>query len=360
LGQVQRAQGRLDAALGTYQQALEATAPPGRPALPAAGFAYVGLAEVAYQRDELDTALRHASEGIATCRQLLFTQPLATVLATLAWIRQAQGDPAGAVDAMGEAGRVGPSAGVASLLNPVPTLRARLWLAQGDVASASRWTEESGLGADDEPSYRRELEYLVLVRVLLVQDRTNEALRLLGRLHSAAVTERRTGSVIEVRALQALALSASGDEAGALTALSDALTLGGPQGYIRVFVDEGARMHALLGRLVAAQRRNRTGTHGMPLDYLGRLQHAFDRGAAGADSPTGPSGSIVRLVEPLSERELEVLRLLAAGKQNREIADELSVALDTVKKHVTHILVKLGVGNRTEATGRARELGLLP
>ena len=119
-------------------------------------------------------------------------------------------------------------------------------------------------------------------------------------------------------------------------------------------------MHALLGRLVAAQRRDRTGTHGIPLDYLGRLQQAFDRGGARAASTTGLSGDIVRLVEPLSERELEVLRLLAAGKQNREIADELSVALDTVKKHVTHIFVKLGAGNRTEATGRARELGLLP
>jgi LuxR family maltose regulon positive regulatory protein len=356
LGQVQRARGGLDAALGTYRQALETTAPPGRAALPAAGFAYVGLAEVAYQRNELDTALRHATDGIATCRQLLYTQPLATVLATLAWIRQAQGDPTGAVDAMGEAGRVGPSPGVGSLLNPVPTMRARLWLAQGNVAEASRWTQESGLGADDEPSYPREPEYLVLVRVLLAQDLTNEALRLLGRLHSAAVTERRTGSVIELRALHTLALAASGDEAGALTALREALTLGAPQGYIRVFVDEGALMHALLGRLVAAQRRDRTGTRGIPLDYLGRLQQAFDRGGARAAS----SGDIVRLVEPLSERELEVLRLLAAGEQNREIADELSVALDTVKRHVTHILVKLGAGNRTEASGRARELGLLP
>jgi LuxR family maltose regulon positive regulatory protein len=119
-------------------------------------------------------------------------------------------------------------------------------------------------------------------------------------------------------------------------------------------------MQALLGRLVTAPRRDRTGTHSIPLDYLGRLQQAFDRGRARDAATAGPSGSIVRLVEPLSERELEVLRLLAAGKQNREIARELSIALDTVKRHVTHILVKLGAGNRTEATGRARELGLLP
>ena len=151
LGQVQRAQGRLDAAAGTYQQALEVAAAPSRTALPAAGIAYVGLAEVAYQRNELDTALRHVSEGIALCRQINFTQPLATGLATLAWIRQAQGDAAGAREAMEEAGRAAPGPGVAGLLNPVPAQRARLLLAQGDVAAAARWTQESGLGADDEP-----------------------------------------------------------------------------------------------------------------------------------------------------------------------------------------------------------------
>ena len=129
LGQVQRAQGRLDAAAGTYQQALEVTAPPGRPALPAAGIAYVGLAEVAYQRNELDTALRHLTEGLALCRQLNFTQPLATGLATLAWIRQAGGDPGGAREAMEEAGRAAPGPAVTGLLNPVPAQRARLLLA---------------------------------------------------------------------------------------------------------------------------------------------------------------------------------------------------------------------------------------
>ena len=232
LGQVQRALGRLDAALDTYQQALEMTAPHGRPALPAAGVAYVGMAEVAYQRGELDTALRHVTEGIPLCRQLVYTQPLATGLAALAWIRQANGDPVGALEAMGEAGRVAPGPAVAGLLNPVPAQRARLLLAQGEVAAAARWVEERGLGPDDDPGYPREPEYLVLARVLLAQDRPGPALTLLGRLHAAAAAQGRTGSVIEIRALQALALAAAGDENAAVDTLAQALMLGCPQGYV--------------------------------------------------------------------------------------------------------------------------------
>src|SRR5580698_6754541 len=206
LGQVQRAQGRLDTAAGTYRQALEVAAATGRTALPAAGIAYVGLAEVAYQRNELDTALRHVSEGIGARRQMNFTQPLATGLATLAWIRQAQGDEAGAREAMEEAGQTAPGPGVVGLLNPVAAQQSRLQLAQGDVAAAARWAEQRGLGPDDEPSYPREPEYLVLARVLLAQNDPGAALALLERLHAAAVSQDRAGSVIEIGALRALAL----------------------------------------------------------------------------------------------------------------------------------------------------------
>ena len=359
LGQVQRARGRLDAALGTYQQTLEITAPPGRSALPASGVPQVGLAEVAYQRNELDTALAHVTEGIALCRRFAYTQPLATGLAALAWIRQAHGDPAGALAAMGEAGLAAP--GPASLLNPVPAQRARLLLAQGEVTAAARWMEERGLGPDDEPGYPRELEYLVLARVLLAQDRPGPALTLLGRLHTAAAAQGRTGSVIEVQALQALALAAAGDDNAAVNTLAQVLTLACPEGYVRVFADEGAPMAALLGRLIAAQRTQQTAADGIPLAYLGRLARAFGPGTA-ATGPRGRAGTAVvaGLVEPLSEREREVLRLLAAGKPNQQIAQELVVTLHTVKKHVTHVLGKLGAANRTEATARARELGLLP
>ena len=191
LGQVQRAQGSLGGSARTCRQALEMTAVPGRPPAPAAGPAYVGLAEVAYQRNELDTSLRDVAEGITLCRQFAYTPPLASGLVTLAWIRQASGDPGGALAAIAEAEQASP--GPASPLNPVPAQWARLLLAQGDLAAAAHWTEQTGLHADDEPYFPRERGHLVLVRVLLAQDRPARALALLDRLHAAAAAQGRAG-----------------------------------------------------------------------------------------------------------------------------------------------------------------------
>ena len=347
---VRRAQGRLDAAVLTCQRALDSLVTSGRP-LPAAGPGYVGLAEIAYQRDELDLALRHATEGIALCRQFVHTTPLAGGLATLAMIRQATGDPAGALEAITEAGQASP--GPAGLLNPVPAQRARLLLAQGDLAAAARFPQENGLGPDDEPDYAREPGHLVLARMLLAQDRPGQALALLDRLHAAAVAQDRAGSLIEIGALRALALAASGEETAAVTVLAEALLLACPQGYVRVFADEGPPMAALLGRLIAAQRAGRAAA-GVPLGYLARLQRAFGPGRPAPDPV--PAG----IVDPLTSRELEVLKMLAAGRSNQAIARELVVTLDTVKKHVGHVLGKLGAANRTEAVARARELSLIP
>ena len=356
LGQVQRAQGRLDAALGTYRQAVEVTAVPGQAPLAAAGPGYVGLAEVAYQRNELDMALRHVSEGVALCRQFPYTPPLAAGLVTLAWIRQAAGDPAGGQEVMTDAGQAEP--GPAGLLNPVPAQRARLLLAQGDLAAAARWTQESGLEPDDDPVYPREPGYLVLARVLLAQGRPGPALALLDRLHAVAAAQGRAGSVIEAGALRALALAASGEDTAAVAALAETLTLACPQGYVRVFADEGPPMAALFGRLIAAQRSGQAAA-GVPLGYLARILRAFSPEHSGPD--TGPATAAVPgIVEPLTSRELEVLALLATGRQNQAIAGQLVVTLDTVKKHVSHIMDKLGAANRTEAVTRARELGLIP
>ena len=347
---IQLAQGRLDAAALTCEQALDSLVTSGRPT-PAAGPSYAGLAEIAYQRDELDVALRHATEGITLCRQFVYTPPLAGGLATLAMIRQATGDLAGALEAITEAGQAAP--GPAGLLNPLPAQRARLLLAQGDLPAATRFAQENGLGPDDEPDYARESGHLVLARILLAQDRPGQALVLLDRLHAAAKAQNRTGSLIESSALRALARAATGDEAGAVTALAGALLLACPQGHVRVFADEGPPMAALLGRLIAAQRTGQAAA-GVPLGYLARLQRAFGSGQPARDPV--PSG----IVDPLTSRELEVLEKLAAGRSNQAIARELVVTLDTVKKHVGHVLGKLGAANRTEAVARARELSLIP
>jgi LuxR family maltose regulon positive regulatory protein len=268
-------------------------------------------------------------------------------------IRQAAGDTAGALEAITEAGQAAP--GPAGLLNPVPAQQARLLLAQGDLPAAARFAQDNGLGPDDEPDYARESGHLVLARLLLAQDRPGQSLALLDRLHAAAEAQDRTGSLIEISALRALALAATGDEAGAVTTLAGTLLLARPQGYVRVFADEGPPMAALLGRLIAAQRtgsRFRAAAE-VPLGYLARLQRAFGPGQLARDPV--PSG----IVDPLTSRELEVLEMLAAGRSNQAIAGELVVTLDTVKKHVGHVLGKLGAANRTEAVARARELNLL-
>ena len=241
-----------------------------------------------------------------------------------------------------------------------PWPRWTLLLAQGDLAGAARWADEKGLGAGDEPHYPSEPEHLLLARVLLTQDRPGPALELLDRLYASAVAQDRIGSVIEAGALRTLALAASGQEADAVSALAGLLTLAGPRGYVRVFADEGPPMAALLGQLIAGQRTG-GGEGRISIGYLARLNRAFDAATAKSQSAPrrGSAQAALGIVEPLTSRELEVLQMLAGGQSNQAIAGELVITLDTVKKHVSHLLGKLGAANRTEAVARARELGLI-
>ena len=356
LGQVQRARGHLDAAQATYRHALGAAGESSQP--PHLGLAHVGLAQVLYERNKLTAALDHATRGVTMCRQLASTPPLAAGLAVMARIREAHGDAAGALEAMDEAGQAGLSPQVTALLNPVPSQRARLLLARGDVHAAAQWATAAGLSPDDEPDYPREPAYLVLARVLLAQNSHGPALTLLQRLLDAAASQGRTGSIIEIQALRALALAARGDHA-ALGALTEALTLACPQGYVRVLADEGAPIGALLAQLPVARLGQQNAADRIDPGYLAALLRACSHTDA-VPPPSRTVGAAPGLIEPLTGRELEVLRLLAAGRSNQRIAHDLVVALDTVKKHVTHILGKLGAANRTEAVARARQLGLIP
>jgi len=251
----------------------------------------------------------------------------------------------------------------------VPAQQARLLLAQGDVRAAAQWTKAAGLSPDDQPDYPREPAYLLLARVLLAQNDHARALTLLQRLLGTAVSQGRTGSIIEIQALRALALAAHGDEGGALGALTEALVFASPQGYVRIFADEGAPMRALLAQVSVTEPGQQHADHRIDPGYLAELLRACapaGAAAAGRRAAAAPQGLVSGraggpgLAEPLTDRELEVLRLIAAGRSNQGIARELVVALDTVKKHVTHVLGKLGAANRTEAAARARELGLIP
>ena len=294
LALIQRAQGRLGAAVLTCEQALDSLVTSGRPP-PAAGPAYVGLAEIAYQRDELDLALRHATEGIALCRQFVYTPPLADGLVTLAMIRQATGDPAGALEATGEAMQASP--GPAGLLNPVPAQRARLLLAQGDLAAAARFPQENGLGPDDEPNYAREPGHLALARILLAQDRPGQALALLDRLYASAAAEDRVGSVIEAGALRALVLAASGEDAGAVNDPRRGHA-GLPAGLCAGLRRRGAadgRAAGPAGRGPAVRRGGRGGPARLP-------GPAAARASARRTSPRVPGGAASRRCRAWSSR----------------------------------------------------------
>src|SRR4029450_7379996 len=219
LGQVQRAQGRLGAALDTFGDWLGEKSEGGSE-LPHVGMAHLGFAEVLYERDELAAAYVHATRAVALSERLAFTQPLASGLGMLARIRRAQGDADGALEAMDEAERVELSPQVVPLLNPVPGWRGgRLLVDSGEMGQVARWAEARGLAVDDEPTYPREGDYLVLARVLLATKQRDQAVRLLGWLGIQAAAQGRTGSMIEVGALHALALAGAGEQAPALTPL---------------------------------------------------------------------------------------------------------------------------------------------
>jgi ATP/maltotriose-dependent transcriptional regulator MalT len=241
--------------------------------------------------------------------------------------------------------------GVQTRLRPVPALTARAWIAQGRLGEALGWANEQGLSADDDLSYLREFEHITLARVFLARHEgeraersVHEATQLLERLLLAAEEGGRTGRVIEILVLQALAHQTLGDIPAALASLERPVTLAEPEGYVRVFVDEGPPMTSLL-RAAAKQ--------GIRRDYVRRLLAAVSKTDHG--SPREQA-----LIEPLSERELDVLRLLGTELDGPAIARELMVSLNTMRTHTKNIYAKLAVASRRAAVRRAAELDLLP
>jgi LuxR family transcriptional regulator, maltose regulon positive regulatory protein len=360
LAQVQAGLGRLGAALRTNRDSLGRATESGRISAFHLAEAHIGIAQILYQRDYLDEALRHANTGIDLCRHSVEFALPAIGLLTLAWIRFARGEEVAALDAADEACRIRPNqpAGFVALWNPAEAERARLLLAVGRLQDAEHWVEEWGLSEDDEVSYAREREHLLLTRLLLGRREPNRALSLLDRLEALARSQGRVQSMIEMRALRSLALQSSGDHKNALSTLGDALSDARPEAYIRVFADEAAPMAALIQRLIRQRQGDRSWTASRHAqEHLLRVAGAFrSRGRSEGDVVSLTEGT----VEPLTARELDVLSLLAAGRRNRDIADELVVTLDTVKRHVSHIFDKLGAANRTDAVAKAREFHLIP
>jgi LuxR family transcriptional regulator, maltose regulon positive regulatory protein len=354
---VQQERGKLGAALRTYRRSLRRATEPGRLSPFHAAEAHLGIAQALYERNQVDDALQHVTESIELGRQVIWFFEPGRRLVRLAWIRQAKGDAEAALEAMNEACELHQTPEVNSRWNPAPCERARLLLVQGRAEEAAQWIEERGVTEDDVVSYPREPDHLVLARVLLVQRDPARALQLLSRLDQLAESQGRKESLIQIRALRSLALQSAGDHPGALALLTDALSLARPEGYTRIFADEGPPMAVLLRSLVSARQRGRAAAlSGATRDHLNRVVRAFGHsvGHVKRATPAVP-GSI----DLLTDRELEVLGFIAAGRRNLDIALELGVTFETVKKHVSNILGKLGASSRTQAAARARELGLI-
>ncbi len=229
---------------------------------------------------------------------------------------------------------------------PKEAWRARLLLAEGDLEAASAWVQDQGLDVDGELTYLREEMHIAHARILAAQNKERQALRLLERLYEMADKGGRIATVAQIQMIRSLAHGARGEIEEALAALGQALALTEPGSYVRVYLDEGAAMEELL-QLAAAR--------GIAKDYADKLLAAFEADKAQERPPPAQD----RLLDPLSGRELEVLRLLATELTGPEIARELSVSLNTMRTHTRNIYSKLGVHNRRSALSKAEDLELI-
>jgi LuxR family maltose regulon positive regulatory protein len=347
------AEGRLREAVSAYQQQLAAAHD--EQVQPLMAHLLLGLALIHHEAGDAEAAATHLLKSAELGeRSPLIDWPHRWHLAQ-ARFKESARDLDAALEQLDAAKRV-------YVRNPVPdarpveALKARIYVRQGRLGQALDWVQERGLSVADELSYVREFEHMTLARVLIAtyqQDHADHAIHgalgLLDRLLQAAEASSRMGSVIEILVLQALAYEARGSIPQALASLERALTLGEPQGYVRLFVDEGPPMARLLYEALVAS---------IAPDYVRRLLAHF---TATESQPTEAKlqASNSQFVEPLSERELEVLQLVAEGLNNHEIGVRLFLSPHTVKVHTRNIYAKLGVHNRTQAAVKARMLGLL-
>jgi len=368
LADIRVAQGRLREAMRTYERALQEALEQGGPVLRGTADLYVGMSELHREQNDLGAATQHLLRSKDLSERTGLPQNRSRWCVALARIREAEGDLDGALDLLHEAERLSRRDFFPNV-RPVAALVTRMWVAQGRLGEALGWAREQSLDVSDAPRYLREFEHITLARVLLARsqgaraDSMLEAMGLLKRLLKAAEEGERTGSVIEILVLQALAHQTQGDIPAALMLLQQALSLAEAEGYVRMFVDEGPPMTVLLAMLhERSRKRPRAASTNVPLAYIERLL-ALLRGERVQEdtSPAAPSAPtpVQPLLDPLTERELEVLRLIADGLSNRKIAGRLVLALSTVKSYVNTIYSKLQVESRTQAVARARALHLL-
>jgi LuxR family maltose regulon positive regulatory protein len=347
LADVRRIQGRLQDAAALCQEALDEAEARGARQFGNVGYVLVKIGELLLERDDLPAAREHVVEGVDLMQTWQQPFEVVTGYTALAAVLQAQGDAQGAREALRNAEGIQSANPNYEKLNTLVKLcRVRLHLAQATPEEAARQARAVQLGGAQGLIFR-EQEQITLARVYLAQGSSDEALHLLARLAEEAEAGGRFGHLVQILAAQAVARQ-QGDTAGALVALEQALAIGQREGYVRAFLDLGEPMAALLQ--TAARR-------GVTPDHVSRLLDAF--GPTQEITAPPPQPGTPSLVEPLTERELEVLQLIGEGYSNRQIAEALVITINTVKKHASSSYGKLGVRSRTQAVARAQELGLL-
>jgi len=338
-------QGQLHAAARTYAESLKMATGQNGVASPLAARVHVGLSQVSYEWNHLEAATRHVHQCIELSRQWESIEFQAVGYVMLARLEQAQCHPEKAKDAMRAADDLESSYHLAQRQSIwVRSALARLWITQGNPERAASFLQENGIEIDGKFSYLREPEYLVLLHLLLSQTDYDALLKLSECLLQRAEAANRMGQVIEVLALRALAFQGKADMDQALAALGRALSLAQSEGYVRTFLDEGVPMAKLL---------HQARTHRIQAGYATELLDAMGEAVSATQAPAQI------LIEPLTVRELEVMRLIEAGCSNQEIAAKLVVSIATVKRHISNIYAKLGVKSRTQAVALKKELRLL-
>ncbi len=368
-------QGLLHKSWETYQIAARLIPGVSGQHLGAKALVEVGMADVLCERNDLHAALAHLEQGLALMSWWGKADDFILADVTLARIHLAQANKRDAAEAVDKAMEIVRTRGVFSEARQAAEVaQVKLWLAQGDLQAAGRWAASRPERLDEQFGFENEPAHIAQARVLIALHRPREAIGLLSHLEEAARSAGRMGRVIEILLLQALALRETGDSEHAFRALAQCLTLAGPSGHARIFLDEGQPLRMLLGRWLAHTGAGPLRDHAIHLlRQFDAEPHAVMPAPGGASPFDPPSASSTQariepevrpargvLVEPLSPRELEVLRLLALGRTNQEIAGQLIVSPGTVKAHTASIYRKLDVANRTEAVARARQLGILP
>ncbi len=349
------AAGRPSTARTLYERALQATQAHGGPVLRATPDLHVGLSELDYDVGDLLGAERHLEKAAELGEPTSMVQGRFRWFVATARVADARGNPQEAIALLDQAQQFY-RAGFFPEVRPIAALKARVWIRRGNLSQAADWARERGVSASDEASYLREFDHLTLVRLLIAQHRAEpdpatlgRVLLLLARLHEAAETSGRAGSLVEIRMLSALAHDAQGHRPQALQALGLAwVQAPEPDGYVRLFLDEGAPFVELLR---AAEQQGIAGRH--PRRLLGLSTARDGEGTGTRQHPATASA------ESLSDRELQVLRLLDSELSGPQIARELFVSHNTLRTHTKHIFTKLDVTNRRAAVRRAHERGLI-